>query len=308
MKVLSIGSAILDKISFVEELPKEEFDYDSFDLIELGGCAANVAVGLAQLNVESYILATLGKDVDGAFIKQELRSRSVKLDYLTEKSGKTGYCKAYVDNDAERSFFNYDGVNLQLDNKHLNKETIPQFDGIYIAGYELLNQDSANHILSAIKIAKEHDVTVYFDPSPIIKDIEESILDRVLDKSDYVILNKDEANAFGHTLNIELCAKMLRDKGAKKVIVKLGNEGCYFQDAHNDFYEEGVEVDSVIDTNGAGDAFMAGFIYAKLQNYSEQEACRYANAVASIVIQEKGSQSDSLSAEAANQIFKEEAP
>ncbi len=302
MKILSIGSAILDKITFVDCLPKKDKEYDTFDLIEVGGCAANVAVGLAQLGLQSDILCSLGNDVDGDFIKEVLSSKGVSMRRVSQKEGRTGYCKAYVDNEAERTFFNYDGVNLMLDDTHVKKDIIASYSALYIAGYELLDTSAAKVLLKAIGYANEANVPVYFDPSPEIKDIPSEILSDVLSRSDYVILNRDEANAYGQTLNIELCAKMLKDHGAKNVIVKLGNEGCYFHNEFESFYEKHFEVDAV-DTNGAGDAFMAGFIRARLHGYDRRESCKYANAVASIIVGEKGSQSETLSPERVEEVL-----
>lgn len=70
-----------------------------------------------------------------------------------------------------------------------------------------------------------------------------------------------------------------------------------FQDDNHAFYDKGFDVDSVVDTNGAGDAFMAGYIKAILIGYSDEKACKYANAVATVIIQERGSQAATLNHE-----------
>lgn len=302
MKILSIGSAILDKISYTNVLPKKDEDYDSFDSIELGGCAANVAVALAQLGAESSILCTIGTDVDGEFIKQELLSKDVKIDAISQIDGKTGYCKCYVDKEAERNFFNYDGVNLSISDEFIKDEVINKFDAIYIAGYELVEKELAKKIIKAVDIAKKHNVLVYFDPSPEIRAIDLDILNEVISKSDYVILNRDEANAYANTLNIKFCVEALLEQNPKNVIVKLGNEGCYFANKERSFQLPSFKVEA-IDTNGAGDSFVAGHIFGHLSGKTEEESCRFANAVASIIVQSKGSQAPNLTLEAVEEII-----
>ncbi len=294
MKVLSIGSAILDKISFVKEMPKKDLLIDAFDQIELGGCAANVSVALAQLGIFSSILCSIGRDTDGHFILQELISKGVDTSKISMMEGKSGYCKCYVDQFAERDFFNYDGVNLNIDDTYIQSGILKEYDALYVSGYELLEKRSSDAVMKAIRLAKKLGRLIYFDPAPVIMDIPQDILDEVLMTSNYVVLNKDEANAFGHTLNEVLCAKIINDRGAQNVIIKLGNLGCFFYNHQENFFVNSIPVDA-IDTNGAGDAFMAGLIYAHLQKMDEYNACRYANAVASVIVRSKGSQSSILS-------------
>lgn len=90
------------------------------------------------------------------------------------------------------------------------------------------------------------------------------------------------------TSNPEEIAKSFLDMGCRKVVVKLGKEGCYATDGNNDCYVEGYVIESPIDTVGAGDGFAAGFLSGILNGDSIEESSRLANAVGAMATLVRG--------------------
>lgn len=90
-------------------------------------------------------------------------------------------------------------------------------------------------------------------------------------------------------------AKLLLQKGANSVIITMGKEGALYASAADDkvVHVASPFVDKVVDTTGAGDAFIGALahILVKKPDLAIQEKIAYASKVASISVQSEGTQS-----------------
>ena len=80
--------------------------------------------------------------------------------------------------------------------------------------------------------------------------------------------------------DVEKMADFFLEAGAKNVAIKLGGDGCYFKNAEEAFYGPAFDIKPV-DTTGAGDAFVSGFMTALMLGKSNRECVRYASATGS---------------------------
>jgi sugar/nucleoside kinase (ribokinase family) len=101
--------------------------------------------------------------------------------------------------------------------------------------------------------------------------------------ADYTLMNEDEARLLtGHT-DPEQAARVLRDLGARHVVIKLGPRGCWVDGT----YIAGHKVHA-LDSTGAGDCFSGGFVAALQRGLAIEEAARFANAVGALAVQKIG--------------------
>ena len=99
--------------------------------------------------------------------------------------------------------------------------------------------------------------------------------------------------------SLEAAAEALLAKGVKNIFITLGKNGVYCTDGKKAFYEPVIE-GKLVNTTGAGDAFIAALAYAYTQNLSLQDSARLAAAASSIAIESKQTINPQLSiAEAA---------
>jgi len=82
-------------------------------------------------------------------------------------------------------------------------------------------------------------------------------------------------------------ARFLQDEGAETVVIKLGREGCYVKGRKCAFYQPAYAVETV-DTTGAGDAFVAGFLTGTLKQWSLVKCAQFASAVSAHCVQSLG--------------------
>lgn len=83
-------------------------------------------------------------------------------------------------------------------------------------------------------------------------------------------------------------ARHLLDLGPELVVVKLGERGCLWLDKEGPGWVPADPV-PVVDTTGAGDSFVAGFLSARLEGRSSEECCRRAVEVAALCVGGLGS-------------------
>ncbi len=83
-------------------------------------------------------------------------------------------------------------------------------------------------------------------------------------------------------------ARFLQKRGVQNVVIKLGEDGCYVQPKDADgFAVEAFRVQPV-DTTGAGDAFVAGFLTGLLRGWDARRCGRLGCAVAAMNIRAVG--------------------
>jgi sugar/nucleoside kinase (ribokinase family) len=104
---------------------------------------------------------------------------------------------------------------------------------------------------------------------------------------DLLFLNQDEARMLSGSPDAGQAARRMQALGAADVIIKLGAEGCavFAGGSVNRFPAFPVDV---VDTTGAGDCFVAGFLAALSEGAGYPEAARFANAVGALSVQKLG--------------------
>jgi sugar/nucleoside kinase (ribokinase family) len=109
-----------------------------------------------------------------------------------------------------------------------------------------------------------------------------------LPHTDILFVNEDEARMLTGTSVPAEVAAVLRGNGAHVVVLKLSRKGCAVFAGGEEFYVPPFRV-NVVDTTGAGDCFVAGFLAALDRGLPLQEAARFANAVGALTVQMIGS-------------------
>ena len=104
---------------------------------------------------------------------------------------------------------------------------------------------------------------------------------------DYITPNEDEGRFFTGEDDPEKMANVLLEKGVKNVIVKLGGKGCLFKNSERMIRLDAYDINAV-DTTGAGDNLLAGFVCEILRGKNIEDALTFANACGAICSTEVG--------------------
>jgi len=282
-KVLVLGSINIDFVSFVSRYPQPGETLVSNDFcIFQGGKGANQAIALAKLDVPSLMLGKVGKDILSDFALSSLQESGVDTTGISKsEKNSTGTASIWVNAQGQNSIVIYPGANGEV-----GEDFIIQHEKFFDNASWLLTQFEVplKSIILALKLAKKHGLKTVMDPAPVREVSNNDIWELV----DYLLPNEIELRELTHTENILKAIRILKSRGVKEVIVKLGKQGAGYEGKGKFNLFPAIPVEQVVDTTGAGDCFIAGFLHEMLQQEDIAQAIQVANLTASYSIQKKG--------------------
>ncbi len=282
-KVLVLGSINIDFVSFVSRYPQpgETIISNDFGIFQ-GGKGANQAIALAKLDVPTLMLGKVGKDILSDFALSSLKENGVDTTGISKsQKSSTGSASIWVNAQGQNSIVIYPGANGEVD-----EDFIIQHEKFFDDATWFLTQFEVplKSILSALKLAKKHGLKTVMDPAPVKKFSNNHIWELV----DYLLPNEIELKELTYTEDVLKGIHILKSRGVKEVIVKLGKQGAAYEAKGKLVSFPAVPVEQRIDTTGAGDCFVAGFLYGMIQWGDIPQAIKIANLTASYSIQKKG--------------------
>jgi adenosylhomocysteinase len=292
-----------------EQMPLYQEMVDNYDVEYIGGGATQNAIRVMQMmlcDVAPGATSFIGCIGDDAFGKQLAASASadgVATNYMITKDEPTGTCAVLV-NEGERSLC----ANLAAANKyelsHLetaeSQAIMKKAQFYYSAGFFLTV--SPPSMMLVAKHAAETNKTYCLNLSAefIVQFFTEPLL-AVIPYADYIFCNEIEAAAFGTKMEwgtdlVEIAKKLasyekVNTKRPRTVIFTQGSKSTIVAQADGktvEFPVPPLAKELLIDTNGAGDAFVGGFLSKLVQSENLKTCVTTGHTAARIVIQESG--------------------
>lgn len=263
-----------------------------------GGSAANTAYTLSSLGKKNGIYVVLSDEkISQGFIKN-LEKAGVKNfgAYMSkEDRGENSvmtkvaaFISGSKTQDSERTFIAYQGLCSDFTKVKFDLSHIKNYKILYVEGY-VFSPKSKKVIFEAIKEAKNNGVKVLFAPSsPVFVDIYKKDFQKIIDMSDIVFTNNAELKVLYEGEKIDSAIKKF-SKRIDLAVITNGNKGSIiFSDygKHKASILEPVDQSKVIDTTGAGDGYLAGFLYGYLNGYDIKKSGKMGAIVANHIIQE----------------------
>lgn len=254
--------------------------------ITTGGGAGNVAATAASCHLHTACISRVGDDETGDTLLKDLIDRSISTDLIdVVRGGMSGYSVLLTTPNGERSILTHRGVSGEFDKMHLPSTIETRW----------LHFTSLGGSLMAIRelIAKAGSATISWNPGG--KELEAGIdtLRPILEDIDVLNLNKEEAESL---LGIRADAKTLASRlheFVPAVLVTDGPRGT-IQACDEGLMKAIPRNIASVSRTGAGDAFMGGYISARLHDMSFSEALQVASLNAEGVIQEFGAKAGIL--------------
>lgn len=285
MTVTVIGDSFIDIIVPVFNI-KSGNAYQRDIAISCGG-TANVSVQISKLGEKAKFIGKIGNDVFGSYFKENLKSNNVKDLTFVDSIHMTGLCISLVDENVERSMITSRGANDHLTKKEMEGyiNEVLESKIVYFSGYSLLSKQSSESILYTMEESNKHNCEIYFNPGApnIITKLFKKIIYNFVD---VLILNIEEAKKITDKDEIYTILSTL-DAIVNTTIITMGNEGCVISKDGKHTPVPSNNVENVVDTTGAGDAFSAGFIVGKLRNRDIIECAKMGHDVAANFLEEK---------------------
>ena len=239
----------------------------------IGGAESNVAIALKRLGASVAWVGRLGDDSLGNLVHRELLAEALEVVCTRDDTAPTGLMikERRTPSVVKVSYYRAESAGSRLCVDDIPHGLIARARLLHVTGITpALSQTAAEAVNYAIACAKAAGVKVSFDLnyraslwSP--QDAKSAYLDLIA-QADVVFAGEDEAAIVvdGAEKPIEL-AKRLADLGPTQVVIKLGAEGCVALVDGVEYRQAAIPI-HVIDTVGAGDAFVAGYLSEWLCN------------------------------------------
>ncbi|WP_380183153.1 5-dehydro-2-deoxygluconokinase [Kalamiella sp. sgz302252] len=279
----------------------------------LGGSSGNVAYGTAIQGLKSGMLARVGDEHMGRFLREELQRVGADTECLiTDKTRLTGLVILGIkDQDTFPLVFYRDNcADMGLTPEDIKEDYIASSRAVAVTGTHLSHPDTRAAVLKALEIARRHGLRTALDIDyrPVLwgltslgdgetRFIESSHvtqqLQEVLHYFDLVVGTEEEFHIAGGSTDTLTALKNVRQATKATLVCKRGALGCVVLEGDiPDSWEQtklqsGVRVE-VLNVLGAGDAFMSGLLRGWLNDESWEQACRYANACGALVVSRHG--------------------
>lgn len=288
-KICVVGSSIMDLVTYAARLPAlgETLPGTAF-ATAFGGKGANQAVMAAQLGAVVSMVSKLGSDTFGDDYLARLRSFDIDAEHVQRSaSTATGVAAIGVDASGANAIIVVPGANDELSAADVASAASVITDAdVVVCQWEI----PLDAVASALRIARNAGVLTVFNPAPVRGALDDALCALV----DVLCPNESEAEALtGHAIatvdDAEAAARSLSARGARTVVITLGERGALVVDA------EGARVHTApvvraIDTTGAGDAFVAAMATMLAAGHAIDDAVRKAVEIASESVQHRGTQ------------------
>ena len=287
-KICVVGSSNIDLVSKVPRLPKmgETMIGHAFQM-GYGGKGANQAVMAAKLGAEVSMVTKLGRDVFGEDTLKNYQAQGIDTTWvLFDDEAASGVAPIFVDDHAQNFVVIIPGANMKL-----APEDVRQASSAITSASILICQLEVpiETTLEAFRIAKAAGVTTILNPAPAA-----SLPDELLRLSDIIAPNETETEiltglSVTSLQDAERAGRALLERGAKRVILTLGERGAVLIDESNVEYVAPIQVKAV-DPTGAGDSFIGSLALFLGEGLAIDEAIRRANGVAALSVTKMGTQ------------------
>lgn len=247
--------------------------YDSLNESYPGGNPVNVAVYIKRLGGESSYTGAVGTDSFGKIMISAIQNKGVDTSHIQVLDGKTAVTHVDIV-DGDRVFGKYEeGVLADFKLREQDISFIKKHD-LAVTGIWGMIEDELPLISKEIPVAFDF-ANKFANP----------IVEKAIPYVTYAFFSFDEEsrNEFRqkyHSMGLkekENCTEQLKEfmkamqqKGPKVIIATLGKNGSIGYDG-NSWYRFGIIECKVVDTMGAGDSFIAGFLYGILNGLNVQD-------------------------------------
>jgi len=290
MKVLCVGMMVCDVLlsPVPDNIMEQEVSIISKPVYACGGDALNVAFALKKLGVEVMVSGRIGMDSAGEFLLKECNLLKIETtNLIQDKQCPTAISFALIDKKGERHFLSENSIFSKLAFDDIDLISIQQSDYVYFGSAMMMSAMDNGGLVKLFKTA--HDlgkITVLDAAINDKKGIKNwlEVLSPVLRETDFFFPSYGEAKLLSGKSDPQKISKLFDDFGMKAFGIKLGSDGCYVTDFINEKFIPGIKNVKVVDTTGAGDSFMAGFICALIHGNDIFEGAEFGNTIAALNI------------------------
>lgn len=309
-KILAIGNAIIDivckiddefllqnnlvkgSMSLIDEETAHKLSSLDSQTITSGGSAGNTIAALAQLGTNSSFIGKVGDDEFGEKFISEISKTGV--DFLNKNTAQDASAKSFIliTPDAQRTMCTFLGCASQINEDDIKEDFFKDASILYLEGYLWDSPSTILALKKAINLAKRNDVKVAFSLSDsfCVSRHKEDFISLIINDLNIVFANEAEALEVSSQkeFSVNNLLKFFAENQNLTAIVTRSEKGCVVFNNDESLEVNAQNVENLMDTTGAGDAFAAGFLHGHRNNFESKDSAAFGNILASIIIQKLG--------------------
>lgn len=290
-KVEIIGAAIVDiLVSPVEEKVFQTGSYPAEQIVmTYGGDALNEATVLQSLGVPVHLETVIGNDKAGESVWRRMEEVGLEKSGLHMKDDMdTSINVVLVKKDGRCFLTNPHGSQRKLLLEDITMPFSDEIDILCFASIFVFPLMKTEEMKTVFKQAKSQGIILCADMTKCKNQETVDDIAPALQYVDYLFSNDQEAMLLTRKKTVEEAARDLFDTGIKTVVIKCGARGCFIKNSEKEFWVSAVADVNCVDTTGAGDSFVAGFLYGLANDFSLEKCAEYGNRCGAKAVQKIG--------------------
>lgn len=306
--VVCAGVVVADHISSPIDHVPEPGELVAADrlVVELGGCASNVAMNLSRMSIHpTRICGRVGKDMFGRMISERLQSAGVNVASLaTDDQEMTSQTLILNVRGQDRRFVHSFGANRRLSIDDIDAAIASPPKVFYLGGYLILPGLDPSDLAQRLAWLRGQGTLTMLDvATPGPADYLPS-LTPVLPHVDVFLPNTDEARLILDEPDPRKQAEEFRKLGASRVVITLGKDGSI--SVSDDLKVKlGAFPVEFVDGTGGGDAFDAGYIAGLVEGRDERGCLQLASALGASCVRSIGTTTGVFTRDEANAFLRD---
>ncbi|MFF0990570.1 sugar kinase [Kocuria nitroreducens] len=235
--------------------------------LSIGGSESNVAIGLQRMGVKAIWCGRIGADSLGHLVEREIRAEGVETHVTVDDAAPTGLMikESRTPSIQRVTYYRANSAGSRLGPQDIDEDLIAGARLLHVSGITPALSPSCQATLRhSIAVAQSAGTLVSFDlnyrSNLWDRETAGKLYREIIAQSDIIFAGDDEATiAVGAGTDPEDLARKIATHGPSQVIIKLGADGAVAQIDGKIFRQNAVPVEA-LDTVGAGDAFVAGYL------------------------------------------------
>jgi sugar/nucleoside kinase (ribokinase family) len=290
MDVLCVGQLVADIL--VKPVDSVDFSVDTqkIDLIEVknGGDCLNTAIGLAKLGNKVGFVGKIGNDQFGDFLTDVIKQYDIDIKGLKIADNvATSAVVVLISKSGERTFLYYGGANDSFKFEDIEPDVVDSTKIVHVGGTYQLPDFDGYGAAKLFELARSKNKITSMDVTWDTSGKWLKTIQPCLKYLNFFMPSYQEAKMITKKEQPEDIAAFLQNEGVDVVIIKLGKDGSYIKSRHEAFYCPSYAT-NVVDTTGAGDSFVAGFLTGVLKDWNLAKCAQVASGVSAFCIQHLG--------------------
>lgn len=283
-RLLHSGQVIVDLVMSLDTLPATGGDVLANSASFEAGGGFNVMAAARRNGLPVVYLGRHGTGRFGDLARAAMQAEGIEMALAASDDKDTGLCVSLTEATTERTFISHIGAEGDLLAQDLANAVPRDDDYVYVSGYSLLLEGKAQALLDWL-FALPRQITVVFDPGPLVKAPDSALMVALLPRIDIWTSNGPEALAFTGASDLAGALLKLNEHlpADTLLVVRDGPNGCWISRNGQAEHVPGFKVKAV-DSNGAGDAHAGVFIAGLANGLAPAVAARRANAAAALAV------------------------